>query len=389
MKRWNPGIRIVFFFVISVAVYGLLTALTLFVLRPEPAQENVGGMSESVNGDALDDGLLPEKQIRYISVGNDRLDRYEYDSDGTFTGRYELWEYDGEGRIVHKIVYDGKQKSKESYYSYRNEMCACITYTYENADGGGERLALCEKSVSDAQGNLLLNDICDAEGTILSTKRYQYNDQAHPVLIRKGENGECLNEVWALAWSGPLHDQKEADVSYYKADSFAEAAAPYWYQKKEPDMRYRLFYWYAGEHVASVMKYGGSGLEYYSACDYDENGNLQEITEYTVDTMPDSLHQTRYTYDESGRPVLEEYFSVRTLQFGQLRGYSKVVFERQKDGALTSLITERLTGNAKECITFEENRFRRWSLGNGSCEGEQAVLQKLSIMEKTNGSDRD
>ena len=204
-----------------------------------------------------------------------------YDAAGRFgamtdaNGQITEYRYDDRGRET-DITYLADGSSKSFEYGINSELEAqtdedgvARTYTYDSTYGRLYRTFDAESNyieyAYDSHGNKTAQSYHRIDGTITSSKTWDYNDQG-------------------LVWKEFLADNTYTEYGYDASGNLSAVTDP---GNNTVSYTYDAF-----NRIADVTE-PGSGITRY---DYDLHGNLASVTDA-------ESHKTEYTYDDLGRVV--------------------------------------------------------------------------------------
>ena len=299
-------------------------------------------LSEYFDGDGNSKGRI---EYSYDEYGN-QIESSEYDANGSLIERIES-SYDDSGNLVKKITYNASAAiSSEAHYTYDNDGNQ-LTMNVYYADGSQQYLYR-----TDAEGHVLEAATFSEAGIKLSynyrtelddgysfTEIVYYEDGAedsrrvttydangNEIAVQTFSDGKLtVNRVKTYDDEGRLitmirydvedNSEREKDVYSYRENGDIDVIQNYRLGKHSSDKRYN----------------------------YDENGNLKELVEYSVyfDTIFSSI---RNTYDEKGNHLstIRSYYDSDT-------DYKVEIFDYHYQYAYDEL------GNKVEEISLDEN----------------------------------
>lgn len=257
------------------------------------------------------DGRMTQvSRYKYDTAGNIRWEQVIKDTGQPWI-RNHFYEYDHSGRVVHEEIYEGKELAERSYFRYTDLGCAGVSYSYLDEKEEGSTAGYCTSRtefLEDKEGNLLCcfefgrqdNDVPDIVWRMQwdtvgdqMVNRVQYFER------RSGQNqSDWYQSVIAsdmeqinLYVYNPETSRKNLTLQLnyeWLRDDRVFALTPFFYRAQ-----------YDGDHLLWQISYEDDRVQYYSACQYDEDGRLQTAVEYVGDDAPYALfHRYEYPVEE-------------------------------------------------------------------------------------------
>lgn len=347
--------------------------------------------------------LLSKSQWEYDAAGNLIQEQTESEADGLWTNRY-IYEYDEAGNVVHQKVYWDENLAEDNYFRFTDFGRAGVSFSYldDRADGGisqycSERMEF----VEDAEGKLLYMFNFNGPETVHSRdacKKQWVQSGDHLISREQYYTYDAIRYSTRSDWYQDIEAANQEQFNLYEYDSETKRRNRIlevnyeWLSDQEKFELSPSFYRakYDGDNLLWQIEYTDGILTYYSACQYDADGQLQSGVEYRAGE--EEAYTLVHRYEYLGRDKIGKYsYELWGTEFEQSLGEEESALLTFSDtGILTEIRLTDAMGNVSEQYEFVESgesagRIEKMYVDGETTTGENAVLEKMEAEAEAYG----